>query len=233
MKANLELKPEVKKPEPDKAVLQPGELNVTIEMIVRDKEGKVTERREQQSKSFLKQFLDLLILQGSQVPVLHPMKITDTSGNDVEVYASSKTFAADAPDSDTLVEGTNYGDVYGIQVGTDDTAPIITDNALGAKVARDDGGHGAGTMHYGGMTFGAPTSDGTTSHFTITRDLVNQTAGAITVEEIGLVMLAIMWNTDGADLIRYYFLVIRDVTGGINVPAGQTLTINYREQANV
>ncbi|MBA7699068.1 hypothetical protein ES703_107754 [subsurface metagenome] len=166
--------------------------------------------------------------------MLHPMKVTDTSDNDVDVYASAKTLAADAPDSDTLVEGTNYGDVYGIQVGTDDTTPIITDNALGAKIPLDDGGHGAGTMHYGGMTFGAPTSDGTTSHFTCTRDLANQTAGTITVNEIGLAVLAIMWDTKAADLIRYYFLIIRDViAGGINVPAGQTLTINYREQANI
>jgi len=234
MEANLELKPEVKKPEPDKVILKPGELNVTIEMIVRDKDGRVTERREQQSRSFLRQFLDLLILQGNQTLALHPMKIKDTSGNDVDVYASSKTLAADAPDSDTLVEGTNYGDVYGIQVGTDDTAPTITDNALGAKIPRDDGGHGAGTMHYGGMTFGAPTSDGTTSHFTCTRDLANQTAGAIIVKEIGLVVLAINWSLKTNDLIHRYFLIIRDViTGGINVPAGQTLTINYREQASV
>lgn len=234
MEANLELKPEVKKSEPDKVILKPGELVVTIEMIVRDKEGRVTERREQQSKSFLRQFLDLLILQGSQVPVLHPMKVKDTSDNDVDVHASGKTLAADAPDSDTLVEGTNYGDVYGIQVGKGTTAPTITDCVLETKIARDDGTHPADTMHYGGMTFGAPTSDGTTSHFTCTRDLANQTAGTITVNEIGLVVLAITWDTKIVDLIQYYILIIRDViTDGIAVPAGQTLTINYREQASI
>ena len=182
MKAKLELKPEVKKPEPDKVILKPGELSATIEMIVRDKEGRVTERREQQSRSFLRQFLDLLILQGNQVALLHPMKVKDASGNDVEVYASSKSLAADAPDSDTVVEGANYGDVYGIQVGTGTTAPTINDYVLETKIARDDGTHPAGTMHYGAMTFGAPTSDGTTSHFTCTRDLANQTAGTITVK---------------------------------------------------
>ncbi|GAI66501.1 unnamed protein product, partial [marine sediment metagenome] len=52
--------------------------------------------------------------------------------------------------------------------------------------------------------------------------------GAITVNEIALYVKGYKYN------VTYYFMIIRDViAGGIAVPAGQTLTVNYREQAAI
>jgi hypothetical protein len=87
-------------------------------------------------------------------------------------------------------------------------------------------GAGAGAMMYDAVTFGTPGSDATTSQLTITRNFTAN-VGGITVFEIGVYCRAY----DGA---ARYFMIIRDVIGGgIPVPAGQVLTVNYRPQATV
>ena len=82
-------------------------------------------------------------------------------------------------------------------------------------------------MNYSAVTFGTPAADATTSQITITRNFANVSAGSVVVNEIALYCCA--YDT-GATL--RYFCIIRDViAGGITVPNGQTLTVNYRPQA--
>lgn len=90
-------------------------------------------------------------------------------------------------------------------------------------------------MQYGGVAFGAPASDATTSRFTITRDFVNASGGAITVNEIALYVMAYGSDLPSEDTTNIKnFMIIRDIiAGGIAVADGQTLTVNYREQAVV
>ncbi|GAH71984.1 unnamed protein product, partial [marine sediment metagenome] len=73
-------------------------------------------------------------------------------------------------------------------------------------------------------------SDASVSQFTITRNFSNAAVGGdITVNEIGLYVKGYDTEDD-----TYYFMIIRDViAGGIAVPDGQTLTVNYREQVQV
>jgi len=217
-KTEIKLKPELKiiGKEEIPHLLVPGEVGAVLELTVKDKNGKITEHRVMPSKSFVRQFLELLWIQAYQVSELVCEDIR-TTGNIVEGIPESGILF----NSNALVND----DVYGIIVGSGTTAPTISDYALETAIAH---GAGAGQLQYSAVTFGAPASDATTSQFTITRDFANASGGAITVNEIGLYVKAYRYNID------YYFLTIRDVIGGgISVPNGQTLTVNYRPQAVV
>jgi len=203
------------RPEEIKALLQPGEVGATIELTVTDKNGKITEHRgPMRSKSFVRQFLELLWIEVAQIPESVTYSVRDTANVLQAICESYLTFDSTAVAGDVT---------HGIVAGTGNTAPTINDYHMETLIAH---GVGAGQLQYGGVTFGAPASDATTSQFTITRDFANGSGGAIVVQEIGLYVLGFIYAT------TYYFMTIRDVIGGgINIPNGQTLTVNYRPQA--
>ena len=114
---------------------------------------------------------------------------------------------------------------FGTVVGTGNTAPTINDYVMETPIAH---GAGAGQLQYGAVSWGAPSSDASVSQFTITRNFANGSGGDITVNEIGLIM-----NSQYGD-VELNYLTVRDVVGGgILVPDGETLTVNYRIQATV
>ena len=217
---NTTLNAEVIKEEEMLTALVPGEVVAILELIITDKDGNITEKRAIKSESFVRQFMDLLYIAITSTYTSNTYSIRDT-GNVLrncykEVWpAMNPPFRSDA----------GAGAVtHGIVVGTGAVAPTINDYALGAIIAH---GVGAGQLQYSAMTFGAPASDSTTSQFTLTRNFANGSGGAITVNEIGLYVI----SYDGG---AKYFMAIRDViAGGISVPNGQTLTVNYRIQAVV
>ena len=223
--AKVDSSQRVKKLEPDHIVFQPGEMGAVLELTVRKKDGTIREQRVRKAESFVRQFLDLLMMQAAMTNEMSWHEIRDV-GNILRAIAfSGLTFATNGAAND---------DTYGVMVGTGNTAPTITDYALETKI---DDGVAAGEMQYGGVTYGLPTASATESHFTITRDFSNASGGDITVEEIGIYVKAMAaWiiqsndRTSGApDLI---FMTIRDVVGGgITIPNGETLTVNYRLQA--
>jgi len=217
-KAKIGLKSELKiiREEEIPHLLVPGEMGAVLELTIKDKTGKVTEHRVMRSKSFVRQFLELLWIQAFQIPEVAPYTMRDTANALQDVCQSSYIFSTNG----------GVGVVTrGIIVGTGTTAPTIDDFALGTPI---DHGVAAGDLQYSAVSFGAPASDATTSQFTITRDFANASGGAITVNEIALYVRGWLFAT------TYYFMIIRDViAGGIAVPDGQTLTVNYREQAVV
>jgi hypothetical protein len=219
MKAQIGLKHsvEVIKEEEIKNLLKPGEVGATLELIVRDRNGRVTEHRgPMRSKSFVRQFLQLLFIFGAPRDEANTYQVRDTGNVLRGICASSQNFAADAGAGVTT---------FGIIVGTGNTAPTIDDYVMETPIAH---GVGGGQLQYGAATFGAPAYDATTSQFTITRDFANGSGGAIVVNEIGLYVEGYV------PAATYYFMTIRDVIGGgINVPNGQTLTVNYRPQATI
>ena len=230
-KAEVKVKSEVKviKEEKIPHLLIPGEVGAILELTVKDKSGKVTDHRIMRSQSFVRQFLELLYAQVAgvfywkstqpyQFPVVHLM---NTSGMKKPAYAYGEIFdcAAGAGDQNK-----------GIMVGIGTTVPALDDYQLETRITH---GIGAGQLQYGNIAFGLPASDPTTSQFTITRDFANASGGSITVNEISLYVRA-RAVTHGGGTENQYFMVIRDViSGGIAVPDGQTLTVNYREQAVV
>jgi hypothetical protein len=205
----------VVKEEEIKQLLLPGEVGATLEMTVRDSKGKITEHRGPiRSESFVRQFLQLLWIQGLATIRNNPYQVRDTANVLQDICNNAHNFACDA----------GAGVVtHGIIVGTGNTAATIDDYVIETPIAH---GVGAGQLQYGAVAFGAPAADAAVSQFTITRDFANGSGGAITVNECGLYVEAAIYTT------IYYVMTIRDVIGGgINVPNGQTLTLNYRPQA--
>jgi hypothetical protein len=202
----------------------PGELNATIELVVREgifnPDGKITTQiGPKRSESFTRQFLELLWMQAMNVYYLTGYRVRDINNTLKNVFASNRTFD---------VTGAIAAVDKGIIVGTGNTAPTINDYAIETIIPHDAAPPTAGAMQYSAVTFGAPASDATTSQFTITRNFANASGGAITVNEIALYCYAYWFAT------AYSFMTIRDViAGGIAVPNGQTLTVNYRPQGVV
>jgi hypothetical protein len=217
MKAQIGLKHNEKviKEDEIKHLLKPGEVGLTLELTVRDKDGKITEHRgPMRSKSFVRQYMELLYVQMMPVPETTMYQVRDRTNTLQDLHFSRYTLRCDAV----------IGDVTnGIVAGTGNTAPTINDYVMETPIAH---GVGAGQLQYGAVTFGLPAYDAATSQYTITRDLANGSGGAITVNEIGLYVEGYHYN------VHYDFLAVRDVIGGgINIPNGQTLTVNYRPQA--
>ena len=209
---------------PTKNILQPGELGATIELIVKEgifnPHGEIIKRiGPKKSESFLRQFLEMLYMHAVPLYPNFKFPVNDTSNVTQYITATSKSFDVTAASGDVN---------KGILVGTGNAAPAINDYALQTKIAH---GTGAGQLSYGAVTFGATASDTTTSQFTVTRNFANSSGNPITVNEIGL---ACSSGRMGNTITTYYFLIIRDVIGGgIAVPNGQTLTVNYRPQCVV
>jgi len=221
MDTKVKAKPNLKvlKEEEIPHLLLPGEVGAVLELTVRDRRGKVTDHRLMKSRSFVRQFLELLYIQAYQIPELICMDVRDIDDVVQDIAESGYTFASNAGNTD---------DTFGIIVGTGTTDPDIDDYHIETKIDHDAAPPTAGAMQYSAVTFGAPASDATTSQFTITRNFANGSGGAITVNEIALYVKAYRYE------VTYYFMTIRDVIdGGIAVPDGQTLTINYRPQATV
>ena len=207
-------------------LLKPGELGAMLDWEVKDlRTGLVMpdprtglpNNGTKKSESFVQQFLQLLYTQMTGVPLANALTVKDTGGsNRTPILAlGSNSYLLDVLDA---AADTNYG----IVVGTGNTAPTISDYQLGTLIAN---GVGAGAMQYGTVSFGAPGAGATTSQLTITRNFTSNTGG-ITVNELGLYCRGYDNTT------TRYFMIIRDViSGGIAVPNGQTLTVNYRPQA--
>ncbi len=222
MEAQVKLKPELKviKEEKIPQLLVPGEMGAVLELIVKDKDGKVTDRRIMRSKSFTRQFLELLWIEFNKLPEKAALIMKEIGGLARSISAYDHNFDCSA----------GAGVVtHGVILGTGTAAPTIDDYAIETIIPHDAAPPTVGAIQYSAVAFGAPASDATTSQFTITRDFANASGGAITVYEIALYVVG--YDTDSTDR---YFMTIRDViAGGIAVPDGQTLTVNYREQVVV
>lgn len=214
MKQQIELKQEVKQIKINREAMLPGEFGCMLELTVHKPTGEVTEHRIVKSKSFVRQFLEILWVQCYNLPSILAGGTTpkDTSNTARGVDQASGNFSAVAAAGIT----TN-----GIIVGTGTTLPTVNDYKLEVPIPH---GAGAGQIQYGAMTFGAPTATASMSQFRLTRDFSNSCGESIFVKELGLYVIA----------SGYYFLAIRDVLeSSVEVPDGEILTVNYEEMATV
>jgi len=219
-------KAEIVKPE---QLLFDGELGATIEWTVRegifDENGKITEHvGPRRSESYVRQFLDNMWMLFNSSSALTGVPSEDTSGNTHQMYSSSYQFNCQA-----TIGVVNTG----IVVGTGSTTPTENDYALQTLILHDSSPPTSGRMQYGALTFGAPSTDNVSiAQFTITRNFANSSGASITVNEIGLYVQS--YKLNGGPQGVGYFMTIHDViSGGIAVPNGQTLTVNYRPQTQV
>lgn len=198
--------------------LEPGELGAMLDLRVWDpKTNQTTKELSKRSESYVQQFLQLMLVQMGMIGATGVANIRDT-GNTLRTVKCPRngnygTFRCDA--AATVV-------TYGLIIGTGSTAPTITDYHIETIIAH-------ATMNYSLMTFGAAASDATTSQMTLTRNFANVSGGGVTVNEVA----AYVMGEDTGEAQRF-FMILRDViAGGILVPNGQTLTVNYRPQAVV
>ncbi len=202
-----------------------GEFGAMLDLKVWDPTtGKITQEVSRKSESYVQQFLQLLFTQMTLASETYPVSIRDTSNTLRDIAAANHGLASGGFIFDVLAAAGTV--TFGITVGTSNVAPTIADYVLGTPIAH---GVGAGQLQYSIVSFGAPAADAATSQVTITRNFANGSGGAITVEEVGLYCRAL----DIVGPAARYFMIIRDVTGGIVIPDGQTLTVNYRPQAVV
>jgi len=224
MKAEVKSMKKVEIKKPDHEAFLPGEVGAVLELTVRKKDGTIREHRVMKSKSFVRQFFDLLLVQMQLVTEVAPMAVKDITGTTRYLAFSGELFGCNALIGD---------DTFGIVAGTGTTSPTINDYSLETKIAE---GTGAGQLQHGNVAYGLPTASGSISHFTITRDLSNGSGAEITVNELGLYVKAreAQFHVYRREALLQIFMTIRDViSGGIAVPNGDTLTVNYRLQATV
>jgi hypothetical protein len=210
---------------PEKTILLPGEVGATIEWVVSDtKTGQISQHQPpKRAESFTKAFFQLLYMQMAHLHVRLGTVVRCTDGLDYMVYSTGDFLNSNA--------ALNI-DTAGVVVGSGSTPPTISDSALGMKIVH---GTGSGQLQYGAVAFGAPASDSTTSQFTVTRNFANASGSSVTVNEIGLYVTQyshVQYPAHGQYPFTVVCMVLRDVIGGgIAVPNGQTLTVNYRPQA--
>lgn len=192
-----------------------------------DKEARLIERREQQSRSFLIQFFKLLQLFHDYTDI-SIQDITNTTRTAMVSGSYFGTLNIASPGGWGAVYGGYIGGIYsiegekiGIVVGTGVGAPAPTNYALATKIAH---GNGAGQFEYGGneilpIVIAAPNAS-----FNIRRYFTNNSGGSITVNEAGIYAVILV----GAPPTAYGVCIARDlVSPGVAVANTELLRVSY------
>ncbi|MBA7522895.1 hypothetical protein ES705_15015 [subsurface metagenome] len=178
-------------------------------VVVRDRHGKVISRERHRSKSFLKQWNQLVYAHMSQSLTL---TITDTGGTPRSVQFDPDNFSMDA------IAGV---DTYGIRVGTGNTAVDISDYALESPIAN---GVGAGDLIYWLCAVADPVVAAPSCSFEVSRTMVNDSGNEITAREAGIYM----------KMEAFFGCAVRDVFATPQaVPNGGAITVNWTLQVTV
>ncbi|GAH41518.1 unnamed protein product, partial [marine sediment metagenome] len=177
-------------------------------VVVRDRQGKVVSRERRRSKSFLKQWNQLVYVQMEQ----GVLSITDTGGISRSI----------SPDLDNFIMNADAGvTTYGSRVGTGTTAVAIDDYALDTPIAE---GTGVDEMNHLVCTVATSAVAAPSCSFEVSRSIVNNSPAEITVREAGIYM----------KMGTYYCCATRDVfITPRAVPIGGTITVDWTLQVTV
>lgn len=185
-----------------------------LDMNIKNENGKIVKKLHKRcSRSFVKQFLQLLQAGIAQINYLNSNSVTikDTGGvdrsepqGDVNMQALAETGVS----------------TYGIFVGTGATAPTNTDYAPETQIAH---GSGTGELNYQAGTYTEAQIVGSNVDFILTRTFINLSGGTIGVTESGLILSGYVG----------VYLCIHDVSTAINVLNAQTLTVSYTLRTTV
>jgi len=211
-------------------------VKVEYEVEVRDRHGRLIERREGESRSLLRNFIAALraMMAGTPDPSalqLHSCgaedKAIDVDGNEKTIYGGyicsannpkgmGWVMAVNAPDDD---------DSYGIVVGKSSLAVAPDNYNLDDKIPH---GTDVGQLDYGPHMFEEKAVEGNVSYFRFSRTFTNLSGQSITVQEIGIIAWN-YWRDNGGVRNDVKFLILRDVLDSpVSVPDGATLTVRYK-----
>ena len=187
-----------------------------------DKKGQLLEKIKRKSRSFLKQFIQLIEVQTNQ----SSKTIQDITGTDRTV---------DVKDINLFcVPGGGYGytdptkrnvqvENVGIVVGSGTTAVTPSDIKLETKIAH---GTGSGQLVYLGCGLKPVVISGSDAYVDLVRFFENQSGGNVTINEVGIYAIAATQ--------QYGFCICRDVlSSSITVADGQLLKVRYRIKVTV
>lgn len=183
--------------------MQPKLPKIKIEIEVRDKDGKLIEKRTEKGNSWTRNIIAMLYCQWANTTTSY---LIDTGGT-ARAYSGSATAM--------YVNAGSGVDTYGLQVGASDAAFDVTQYSLQAKIAN---GSAANQLQYGTVSVDPPSSLGGAWQIRVIRVFSNVSGASVTVKEIGLV---------GQISAGYNFLIARDVISPISVPNGSSLTVRY------
>jgi len=187
-----------------------------------NRKGQLLEKIKQKSRSFLKQFIQLIEVQTNQAA----KTITDIVGTDRSVGALDINLFC--------VPGGGYGYVdpsqrnvqvenVGVVVGSGTTAVTPTDTKLETKIAH---GTGSGQLVYLGCGLKPVVISGSDAYIDLVRFFENQSGGDVTINEVGIYAI-------GATQ-QWGFCICRDVlSSSITVGDGQLLKVRYRIKVTV
>lgn len=185
-----------------KTIVSDVRLDEATGLYVPDHERGIISVQEDCSRSFVKQFLQILLgcyRSGGLATVQDTGNVTRTPNQIIRTGAAITV------------------DTYGIVVGSGTTAVTASDYALATKIAH---GTGAGQLSYAAEVQDTDvTVAGAVVSFNESRVFTNGSAGAIDVKEIGVYA----WDSS------FFYDIIRDVlTATDNVPVGKAYTVIYQ-----
>jgi len=185
-------------------------------VTIRDRYGKVLSRERRRAHSFLKQwnqFIWYFHFGGTIYP-----KITTGSATKL-----------DSHDNNFLMNGGEGDASLGIVIGTGNTPVAIDDYAMAAQIAE---GYSSGQMHHLATSIATSVVSPPNCGFLVSRIIVNNSGGLITVRESGLYhQHSYRWGPVAYQFYFYSSCGVRDVfTTPQDVPDGGSITVNYTLQ---
>ena len=181
-------------------------LKFEIELELKDKDGKVLEKRRFPMHTYVYPGIVLFNAHLSW----RDMSITKIDGS------SGTTYLNTGGSNANFTVGASYGDTTrGIVIGTSDTAYSPTQNKLQNIINH---GSGVGQMLYGIVSIDAPVQITNGYRFVFSRVFTNSSGASITVKEIGIYLYVYNVGT---------IMFARDVITPVTVANGQSLTVRY------
>lgn len=182
-----------------------------------NEKGQLSQRLKQKSRSFLKQFIQLIEVQTNQAT----KTLTDITGTDRSVDTQSENFFCTHGGGHGWARA-DYRHVQvenlGIVVGSGTTAVTPTDTKLETKIAH---GKSAGQLLYLGNALYPVVVSPPDAYVDLVRFFENQSGGNITINEVGIYALGSQYY--------YGFCICRDVlTSAVTVANGELLKVRYR-----
>jgi hypothetical protein len=193
------------------------------EIEIRDRNGKLLERKQFKSHSWLKQFIQ--ILKGEFATSCNGSGNGNVNINDESGTARSYPYHTNTSCPTYLMNLSTLGAIgdvtQGIIVGSGDTPNSLTTYSLASKIAH---GTGNGQLYYGSETVEDVTNpSGMDLQFRIIRIFTNNSGASVTVKEIGLLV-----KKEDASVNLRSFLIVRDVlVSPLSIPDGATMTVRY------
>jgi hypothetical protein len=209
-------------------------LRSYIEIMVRDRDGRVVRYGRHEMRSLLNNFL--MMIEGSLKAgngSATSLTVTDTGGASKTVYAEWYTsygwrfapFACKAPDND---------DSYGIIVGSGTGSVNLNNTALTSKIAH---GTGSGQLDYDPVSIDDLGLDISVSppvyRYRLTRVFKNLSGAALNINEVGIVARNYILEA-GTVKVDVKFLIARDVLPTTyTVPNGGSATVAITVEVEV